>query len=128
MTGKVEYSFDGTKSLFSDQEMSYMVSQTAGLIRGPLNYYRTHKLRFEEEQAAPDLPFVYKMGLPVLHLRGLDDATSPEVPFEIARKVLPWGRFITYEGAGHWLMLERKDEVIRDVLDWLADMKLKSKL
>lgn len=68
------------------------------------------------------------MGLPVLHLRGLDDATSPEVPFEIARKALPWGRIITYEGAGHWLMLERKDEVIRDVLNWLADVKLKSKL
>ena len=68
------------------------------------------------------------MGLPVLQLRGLSDATSPEVPFEIARKALPWARTITYEGAGHWLMLERKDEVIRDVLDWLTDMKLKPKL
>jgi len=29
--------------------MDYLVSQTAGSIQGPLNYY--HKLRFEEEQA-----------------------------------------------------------------------------
>ena len=37
------------------------------------------------------------------------------------RKVLPWARMVTYEGAGHWLMVEKKDEVTRDVLDWLTD-------
>ena len=44
------------------------------------------------------------------------------------RKVLPWAKIITYEGTGHWLMLEKKDEVIRDVLDWLTDLRPKSKL
>ena len=110
-----------------------------------MNYYRTTKLRFEEEQAgrpnippmmrskfipppAPNLPIVYRKGLPVLHLRGANDATSPESLLQIVRKILPWGKIITYEGAGHWLMVERKDEVIQDVLDWLADVGLKSKL
>lgn len=33
------------------QEMNYLISQTAGSVQGPLNYYRAGKLRFEEEQA-----------------------------------------------------------------------------
>jgi pimeloyl-ACP methyl ester carboxylesterase len=126
--------------------MEYLLSQTGSSLQGALNYYRTTRLRFEEEQAgrsttsndeaeihpsatiAPGLPFTYKKDLPVLHLRGANDITSPERSLETARKVLPWGKFITYEGAGHWLMLEKKDKVIRDVLDWLTDMRLKSKL
>jgi len=128
ITGKAEYDLGGLKSLLNDQEMKYLLSQTSGSIQGALNYYRTTKLRFEEEQSAPNLPFAYKKGLPVLHLRGANDATSPEPITEIVRKVLPWGKFITYEGAGHWLMLEKKDEVIRDVLGWLADVWPKSKL
>jgi soluble epoxide hydrolase/lipid-phosphate phosphatase len=127
--------------------MKYLISETAGSIQGPLNYYRTSKLRFEEEQAgrpatssktrpeihpfailAPNLPIAYKKGLPVLHLRGTDDTTSPESRTGIMRKLLPWGKIITYEGTGHWLMLERKAEVTRDVLDWLTDVVLKSKL
>jgi len=126
--GKAEYNMDGAKSLLSDQEMKYLISQTGGSIQGPLNYYRTSRLRFEEEEAAPNLPFAYKKGLPVLHLRGTNDATSPEYSMRAVRKILPWGKIITYEGAGHWLMLEKKDEVTRDVLDWLGDVGIKSKL
>ena len=125
--------------------MKYLISQTGGSIQGPLNYYRTTKLRFEEEQAgrsttssvnetetipplAPNLPFAYKTDLPVLHLRGANDATSPEPMVKTMRKILPWAKIITYEGTGHWLMVEKKDEVVRDVLDWLADMGPKPKL
>ena len=71
---------------------------------------------------------MYNSGLPVLHLRGTNDATSPESLLGIVRKVLPWGKIIAYEGAGHWLMLEKEAEVTRDVLDWLTDVELKSKL
>ena len=77
---------------------------------------------------APNLPFVYKKGLPVLHLRGANDSTSPEQATEIMRKVLPWGNIINYADAGHWLMVEKKDEVTRDVLDWLSGVGHKSKL
>lgn len=73
-------------------------------------------------------PFTYKKNLPVLHLRGGNDTTSPESHIETVRKVLPWGKIITYEGAGHWLMVEKKEEVTRDVLDWLSGVELKSKL
>ena len=71
---------------------------------------------------------MYNSGLPVLHLRGTNDTTSPESLLGIVRKVLPWGKIIAHAGAGHWLMLEKEAEVIRDVLDWLTDVKLKSKL
>lgn len=71
---------------------------------------------------------MYKNGLPVLHLWGKNDATSPESFLAIVRKVLPWGKIIGYEGAGHWLMLEKEAEVTRDVLNWLTDAELKSKL
>jgi len=71
ITGKTEHNFDGVRSLLNDkvslrsystgkcpvqqrmswQEMEYLLSQTGGSIQCPLNYYRTTKLRFEEEQA-----------------------------------------------------------------------------
>jgi soluble epoxide hydrolase/lipid-phosphate phosphatase len=127
--------------------MEYILSQTGGSIQGPLNYYRTTRLQFEDEQAgklttspvmrpkfipssspAPNLPFAYEKDLQVLHLRGSNDATSPEVALNVMRKVLPWAKVIIYEGAGHWLMVEKKDEVIRDVLDWLNGIGPKSKL
>ncbi|KAF9782169.1 Alpha/Beta hydrolase protein [Thelephora terrestris] len=120
MNGKAEHKSDGVKSILNDQEMNYLLSQTGGSIQGQLNYYRTTKLRFEEEQAAPNLPFVYKESVPVLYLRGSNDATSPEQVVGVMRKALPWARIVTYEGAGHWLMVETKDEVTRDVLDWLT--------
>lgn len=124
INGKAEYSLDGVKSLLNDKEMEYLLSQTGGSIRGQLNYYRTTKLRFEEEHAAPsDLPFAYKETVPVLHLWGENDQTSPELGVSTMRKVLPWAKIITYEGAGHWIMVERRDEVTRDVLSWLADVR-----
>jgi len=128
ITGKAEYKLGGAKSLLNDQEMKYLLSQTGGSVQGQLSYYRTTKLRFEEEQTAPNLPFAYKEDVPVLYLRGANDATSPELVVGVMRKALPWAKIVTYEGAGHWLMLEKKDEVTREVLDWLAGMGPKPKL
>ena len=40
------------------------------------------------------------------------------------RRLYPTAKIITYEGAAHWLMIERKEAVTRDVLDWLYDVGL----
>ena len=59
-------------------------------------------------------------------MRGAKDITAPDLIVDIMRKALPRTKIVTYEDAGHWLMLEKKDEVTRDVLNWLADCELKS--
>jgi len=46
-----------------------------------------------------------------LHPRGTNGTTNPESLIEVVRRVLPWGKIIVYEAAGHRLMLE-KTEVI----------------
>lgn len=165
INGKAEYNPDGKPSILSDrvslrlhqlsatprvkrlplwQEMEYLLSQTGDSIQGQLNYYRTSKLRFEEEHAgtpttllldrtvthplhsiAPNLLSRYKEDVPVLFIRGANDITTPDLIVDIMRQALPWTKIVTYEGAGHWLMLEKKDEVTQDVLNWLADFERK---
>jgi pimeloyl-ACP methyl ester carboxylesterase len=77
---------------------------------------------------ALDPPLAYKEDVPVLHFRGANDVTSPELGVKAMRKVLPWTKVVTYAGTGHWLMLEKRKEVTRDVLNWLGDIGRKPKL
>lgn len=126
------------------QELEYYVTQNASF-RGPLNYYRTTKIRFEEEKGewvpglsqceftnpeipAGNLPATYAVKIPVLFLRGTADRTSPELGVVFIKKFLPQTKVINYEGAGHWLVYEEKENVVKDVLAWLSESSLTSKL
>ena len=40
-----------------------------------------------------------------------------------ATKNLSNSEVISYGGAGHWLMLERKEQVTKDVLSWLRKVR-----
>ena len=40
------------------------------------------------------------------------------------RRLYPAAKIITYEDAAHWLMIEKKEAVTRDVLDWLYEVGL----
>lgn len=66
----------------------------------------------------------YAVDIPVLFLRGTTDRASPEARTGLMKKLLPQTKVINYEGSGHWLMYQEKDNVVKDVLRWLSDSKL----
>lgn len=118
------------------KELEYFVSRNESM-RGPTNYYRTWKIRHEEEGCGPHFyclialftihyPVVlqrksYPKGTPVLFLVGDQDATGMEEGLTVTRGSYPMVEIKTYEGAAHWLMIEKKDEVMKDVLAWLTE-------
>ncbi|KAF9645124.1 alpha/beta-hydrolase [Thelephora ganbajun] len=104
------------------QELQYIMSQN-DTMRGPTNYYRTWNIRFNEEKDG-HLPETYRQGTPVLFLRGAKDGTSSKAVLRETRRLYPAAKIITYEDAAHWLMLEKKEAVARDVLDWLCQVGL----
>ena len=60
----------------------------------------------------------------ILFLRGSKDGTRAKAGVSGTRRLYPVVKIITYEDAAHWLMIERKETVTRDVLDWLYDVGL----
>jgi pimeloyl-ACP methyl ester carboxylesterase len=52
-------------------------------------------------------------------------ASSPPQAAKRSKNFVPSLEYITLEGAGHWLMVERKDDVTKEVGDWI-DKNLKA--
>jgi len=117
-----------TKCLLEDKELQYYESQFKRGMVGPLSYYRTTKVRFEEEQAA-QLPSNLSPGLPVLLLYGTEDPTCLEAQIPTSHELIPRLQVERLEGVGHWLTIEAKDLVASKVLEWLNQvLKVEEKL
>lgn len=76
------------------------------------------------EFPAGGLPMAYAVNVPVLFLRGTADSTSPEGHIGSMKRLLPQTKVINYEGSGHWLMYQEKENVAKDVLSWLSGSNL----
>ncbi|TFK55629.1 alpha/beta-hydrolase [Heliocybe sulcata] len=102
------------------QEREYYLEQLRQM-HGPLSYYRTSKIRFDEEKAA-SLPSSLRPDLPVLFIWGTADPTSRALMAQkghIAKL-----EEVAIHGKGHWLMIEAKDLVTEKVTDWLTELKI----
>ncbi|EIN03457.1 alpha/beta-hydrolase [Punctularia strigosozonata HHB-11173 SS5] len=109
--------------LLTPQETQYYRPFFEGAMRGPLNYYRTARLRFEEEKAA-NLPTTLPASLPALLIWGTEDPTCLRPVVARAHKFVPSLREVSVEGCGHWIMIEAKDAVTQTVLDFLDSVNL----
>ena len=114
-------------------------------MRGPTNYYRTTKLRFDEEQGAyicflpcsvfitfpsataANLPISLPADLSVLLLWGTKDRSAPPQAVAASSKFVPRLQDVAMEGGGHWLMLEKPEIVTVKVLEWLDAQGIKGK-
>jgi soluble epoxide hydrolase/lipid-phosphate phosphatase len=105
---------------FTIDELRYLSSQMRDM-SGPLSYYRTTKVRFEEEQAA-QLPDHLPTDLPVLHIWGAMDMTATPSGLSKMRELITRLDVIELQEVRHWIMVEAKDEVTRAVLDWLTKL------
>ncbi|KAG5339146.1 hypothetical protein C0989_005376 [Termitomyces sp. Mn162] len=109
-------------SVLNDKEFQiYLDVLSKGGMNGPLNYYRTSKHRHEEEERA-GLPANLSPSLPVLFMWGTADSTAVPTAIEKSRKFITRLQDVAFEGRGHWLMVEAKDEITEKVLSWLRDL------
>ncbi|KAF4553450.1 Alpha/beta hydrolase fold-containing protein 21 [Elsinoe fawcettii] len=118
LLGKVDRS-----RLVEEAEMEYVVDQyeKKGL-HGPLNWYRTRKVNFEDEQNLPKK----KLEQPVLYiLANKDNILTKELSAGMERSV---PNLIRKEvTAGHWALWQASDEVNSHVKEWLETVVLSAK-
>lgn len=81
-------------------------------------------MRERTHDKVTDLPTTYEVEIPVLFLRGTADRTSPEARIKLMSQLLPQTKVINYEGSGHWLMYQERDNVVKDILSWLSESSL----
>ncbi|KAG6830513.1 hypothetical protein H0H92_000354 [Tricholoma furcatifolium] len=109
-------------SVLSDTEYQvYLDAFRKGGMNGPLNYYRTSKHRHEEEQRA-GLPSHLPSNLPILFIWGTHDPTCTPFVISKSKKFIKF-QDVAFEGKGHWLLVEAKEEVTEKVLSWLKEVQ-----
>ncbi|KAG9317842.1 Alpha/Beta hydrolase protein [Chiua virens] len=104
--------------LLNDEELDYYVSSFRRGMIGPLSYYRTTKVRFEEERDAA-LPSKLRANLPVLFMYGTSDVTCPPAAVINSEKFIDQLKVVPISGVGHWVMLETPQMVTEAILQWL---------
>lgn len=62
------------------------------------------------------LPWLHRLNVPTLIMAGDDDAIVPMVNARVLALLLPQAKLKIIRGGGHWFVLERTDEVVR-ILD-----------
>ncbi|KAL5614644.1 hypothetical protein BROUX41_004742 [Berkeleyomyces rouxiae] len=109
--------------LVSAAELDYHADQQArNGLRGPLNWYRTRRINFDDERALPrDRVF----DIPALFVQALNDvAIRPEMSLGMDKHFSNLTRAKTE--AGHWALLQAPQEVNECIERWLRDQKLVS--
>ncbi len=118
----------GPSPLLSKEEMDYYVKEYSrhGL-HGPLNWYRTGELNFEDEK---EMAGFWEEGgrlqIPVLYVAGKkDNALPPKLGEGMGR----WCADLRREevNAGHWALWEKPEEVNWFVREWLRDILVRGK-
>lgn len=108
--------------LLNKEEMEYYKTQLRNM-HAPLNYYRTTRLRFDEENAA-SLPLAPPATLPVLYIGGTRDPTARLELVARTKPLVPRLQDEYLEGKGHWLMVEARDVITERVPAWLRQIGL----
>jgi soluble epoxide hydrolase/lipid-phosphate phosphatase len=112
----------GTSPLVSKEEMDFYVQSYArNGMRGPLNWYRTQPLNYEDEKdLAKEFEQGYKVEQPTLFIAGLKDAALPpkmSVGMEKYFKSLVKKEVDTQ----HWALWEKPDEVNAYIKEFLVE-------
>ena len=105
----------------------YLDAYRKGGMTGPLNYYRTTKLRFQEEKGAGvefpcegfmsddrlpvhNLPAALPRDIPWLFIYGERDMTCNKKLVEATRKFVPQVKVVQLKGITHWIMMDAERE------------------
>ncbi|EKD12985.1 epoxide hydrolase [Drepanopeziza brunnea f. sp. 'multigermtubi' MB_m1] len=106
--------------LVSKEEMDFYVERYALKgIRGPLNWYRTQELNFEDEKLMAAEMEGFKFDIPTLFIAGArDEALPPSMSVGMDK----WFRSLTRGevDASHWALWEKPAEVNRYIEEFLT--------
>lgn len=104
----------------NDKDMEYMISQYRhSTFRGPLNYYKTSKINFEEE-----LPFVENSNINVpawIILAERDPFLKPHMAV-MMKEFIPLLKTTSVD-ADHFVMVENPEDFNKALLICLEDLK-----
>jgi pimeloyl-ACP methyl ester carboxylesterase len=118
----------GTSPLLGEEEMDFYVREYARSgLHGPLNWYRTGELNFQDEKEMCGFwEEGGKLEIPVLYVAGSRDAALPPRLGDGMGKCCSELRKGMVD-TGHWALWEKPDEVNALVGGWLKDVVLGGK-
>ncbi|KAH7134462.1 Alpha/Beta hydrolase protein [Dactylonectria estremocensis] len=110
----------GRTQLLSEEELDYYTEQTLAHgspeLRGPLNWYRTRQVNFQDE-----LPLAgkeHKFEMPALFISAKDDAAlPPEMSLGMEKHFVNLTR-AELNNSSHWILIHTPDEVNQRVAKW----------
>ncbi|KAJ6133910.1 hypothetical protein N7523_000232 [Penicillium sp. IBT 18751x] len=104
--------------LLSEEELDYYATEFArNGIHGPLNWYRTRKVNFEEEQAI----LSRRIEIPVLFIQALKDEALPPHLGKSMAKHIP-NLTLKQVNTAHWALWEKPEDVNEIIATWLKDV------
>ncbi|CAE6510651.1 unnamed protein product [Rhizoctonia solani] len=108
--------------ILSDEERAVYIDtfQKCGMY-GPTMYYKTAKLRVEEEKEGK-LPSSLPPTLPALFFWPRADPTCQPLHVKRMRKFVPSIEVVELAGKGHWLMVEAREQVTSKVIEWVETL------
>ncbi|KAL4936455.1 hypothetical protein BDV06DRAFT_216670 [Aspergillus oleicola] len=130
-TGEKEFAFDVGRGvdlermmrlrpswLLSEEELDYYTWEfTRHGLRGPLNWYRTRLINYDDELSLPS----GKLEMPVLFIKALKDAALPPHLGKSMSKHIP--QLKTEEvNASHWALWEKPSEVNAVLGRWVEEV------
>lgn len=111
----------GPTRLLTKEEMDFYVKRYAihGM-RGPLNWYRTQELNFEEEKEMAKNIEGFKFKMPVLFIAGTKDEALPPA---ISHGMDMWFESLTRRevNTNHWALWEKPAEVNKHITEFLSN-------
>lgn len=81
---------------------------------------RGYAAQFYALSGSTSLPWAHRLMVPTLVLAGDDDSIVPMVNARVLSTLIPQSILSVMRGAGHWLLLERSDEAIRRIEEFLT--------
>ncbi|KAA8564092.1 hypothetical protein MFRU_032g00670 [Monilinia fructicola] len=116
----------GPSPLLSREELDHYAEQYAiNGIRGPLNWYRTGELNFEDEKELAELfhkedGTAYKVEIPTMFIAGSRDAALPPAMGEGMKQWFGEGKLRREEvDSSHWALWEKPEEINAYVKDFV---------
>ncbi|KAH7348395.1 epoxide hydrolase [Rhexocercosporidium sp. MPI-PUGE-AT-0058] len=110
----------GPSPLLTKEEIDYYVKQYAihGM-QGPLNWYRTQELNFEDEKEMAEKMDGFKLDMPALYIAGTRDAALPP---SMSAGMDKYFRSLTRGevNASHWALWEKPADVNRYIEEFLV--------
>lgn len=106
--------------LLSKEEMDFYVKRyTIHGMHGPLNWYRTGELNFEDEKEYAEKFEGFKFDMPVLFIAGTRDQALPP---KMSAGMEKWFRSLTRGevDANHWALCEKPAEVNQYIKEFLV--------